>query len=120
MKSSLLIWSRRKIKILICIQRNIKFFAIFHLGSRIHGDEEKEQIDIILGTIRNLFILFYFIREISNFQKRKKKNLLLRVRKRTIPTERPPKPESLVATFADRGCCMVNTTDPYGSYSEFC
>jgi hypothetical protein len=36
------------------------------------------------------------------------------VRKRTIPTERPPLSAKLVPTFAERGCRVVSETNPYG------
>jgi hypothetical protein len=36
----------------------------------------------------------------------------LLVRKRTIPTERPPLVGEVSATFADRGCGVVSPTDP--------
>jgi hypothetical protein len=43
------------------------------------------------------------------------------VRKRTIPTERPYYRLSakLVPTFADRGCSMVSTMNPYGRILGF-
>jgi hypothetical protein len=31
-----------------------------------------------------------------------------------MPTERPPLVGEISANFADRGCCVVSTTDPYG------
>jgi hypothetical protein len=40
------------------------------------------------------------------------KNSVALVRKRTVPTERPPLVSEIVPTFADRGCCVVSTTDP--------
>jgi hypothetical protein len=36
------------------------------------------------------------------------------VRERTIPTERPPLVGEVIAKFADRGCHVVNVTEPYG------
>jgi hypothetical protein len=58
------------------------------------------------------------------FHKRQEKYWVLRcktkinsvalVRKRTIPTERPPLVEKLVPTFADRGRRVVSATDPHG------
>jgi hypothetical protein len=36
------------------------------------------------------------------------------VRKRTIPTERPPIPAKLVATLAGTECRVVRATDPQG------
>jgi hypothetical protein len=41
-------------------------------------------------------------------------NSMSLVRKRTIPTERPPLSAKLVPTFADRGCRVVSEADPYG------
>jgi hypothetical protein len=41
------------------------------------------------------------------------------VRKRTIPTERPPLVGEVSAKFADRGCCVVSVTDPDGIFSAF-
>jgi hypothetical protein len=41
------------------------------------------------------------------------------VRKRTIPTERPPLSAKLVPTLADRGCHMVSMTDPYCRILDF-
>jgi hypothetical protein len=40
---------------------------------------------------------------------------MVSVRKQTIPTE----PAKLLPTFADRGCGMVNVTDPYGRILGF-
>jgi hypothetical protein len=42
-----------------------------------------------------------------------KGQLYLSVRELTIPTERPLQPANLVPTFADRGSCVVDATDPY-------
>jgi hypothetical protein len=42
----------------------------------------------------------------SDKTKKKRTNSVALVRERTIQTERPQ-------TFADRGCCVVSTTDPY-------
>jgi hypothetical protein len=39
------------------------------------------------------------------------------VRKRTIQTERSQRPSKLMPTFAGRGSCVVNTSDPYGRES---
>jgi hypothetical protein len=39
-------------------------------------------------------------------------------RKRTIPTERPPRPSNIVPTFAGRVCCVVRSADPYGRESR--
>jgi hypothetical protein len=36
------------------------------------------------------------------------------VRKRTIPTERPPLVGQVSANFADRGCRTVSATDSHG------
>jgi hypothetical protein len=41
-----------------------------------------------------------------------RKNSVALVRKRTMPTERPPLVGEVVPTFADRGCCVVSATDP--------
>jgi hypothetical protein len=38
---------------------------------------------------------------------------MVRVRERTIPTERPPLVDEMIAKFADGGCHMVSVTDPY-------
>jgi CBS-domain-containing membrane protein len=46
------------------------------------------------------------------------KNSLALVRKRTIPTERPPLVGEM-PTFADRGCHVVSVTDPYGRILGF-
>jgi hypothetical protein len=40
------------------------------------------------------------------------------VRKRTIPTERPPL-VGVVPTFAGRGCCVVSATNSHGLQSRF-
>jgi hypothetical protein len=40
-----------------------------------------------------------------------KKNSMVRVRERTIPTERP---QLVGEVIADRGCYVVSVTDPYG------
>jgi hypothetical protein len=42
-----------------------------------------------------------------------KLNSVALVRKRTIPTERPPLSEKLVPTFAGRGCYVVSATDSH-------
>jgi hypothetical protein len=42
-----------------------------------------------------------------------KKNSMVWVRERTIPTERPPLVGEVIATSADRGCHVVSVTDPY-------
>jgi histidinol phosphatase-like PHP family hydrolase len=42
------------------------------------------------------------------------KNSVALVRKRTIPTERPPLVGEVVITFVDRGCRMVSATDSHG------
>jgi hypothetical protein len=39
-------------------------------------------------------------------------NSVALVRKRTMPTERPPLVGEVVPTFADRGCWVVSATDP--------
>jgi hypothetical protein len=36
-----------------------------------------------------------------------------------IPTKRPPLIGEVSAKFADRGCRVVNTTDPYGRIIGF-
>jgi hypothetical protein len=46
--------------------------------------------------------------------KQNKKNSMVRVRERTIPTWRQPLVGELVTTFADRGCHVVRLPDPYG------
>jgi hypothetical protein len=40
------------------------------------------------------------------------------VRKRTVLTDRPPRPAKLVPTFADRGYCVVSVADPPGRLSR--
>jgi hypothetical protein len=46
-------------------------------------------------------------------------NSVVRVRERTIPTERPPLVGVVSAKFADRGCHVVSVTDPYGRILDF-
>jgi hypothetical protein len=41
------------------------------------------------------------------------------VRKRTIPTERPPHVGEVSANFADRGCHVISPTDPLGHILGF-
>jgi hypothetical protein len=41
------------------------------------------------------------------------------VRERIIPTERPPLVGEVRAKFADRACCVISVTDPYGSILGF-
>jgi hypothetical protein len=41
-------------------------------------------------------------------------NSVALVRKRTIPTERPPLVGQVSVKFADRECRVVSTTDPHG------
>jgi hypothetical protein len=49
-----------------------------------------------------------------------KKNSMASVRKRTIPTERPPLfSEDSANFFADRGCHVVSVTNPYGRILGF-
>jgi hypothetical protein len=43
-----------------------------------------------------------------------KKNSMVWVRERTVPTERPPLVGEAIANFADRECHVVSVTDPYG------
>jgi hypothetical protein len=52
---------------------------------------------------------------------KKKTNSVALVRERTIPTRPSDRRLSakLVPTFADRGCCIVSTTDPYGRILGF-
>jgi hypothetical protein len=47
-----------------------------------------------------------------------KRNSVVLVRERTIPTDRRLSAK-LVPTFADRGCHMVSVTDPYGRILGF-
>jgi hypothetical protein len=49
----------------------------------------------------------------------KKKNSMVWVRERTIPTERPPLVGEVMPTFADRGCHVVSMMDPYGRIFGF-
>jgi hypothetical protein len=44
----------------------------------------------------------------------KQTNSVVFVRKRTIPTERPPHPGEVSATFTDRECRVVSATNPHG------
>jgi hypothetical protein len=44
----------------------------------------------------------------------KTKDSMALVRKRSMPTERPPLVGEVVPTFADRGCCVVSATGPPG------
>jgi hypothetical protein len=46
-------------------------------------------------------------------------NSVASVRKRTIPTERTQLVGEVSGNFADRGCCVVSTTDPYGRILGF-
>jgi hypothetical protein len=41
------------------------------------------------------------------------------VRKRTIPTERPPLVGEVSVNSADRGCHVLSMTDPYGRILRF-
>jgi hypothetical protein len=50
---------------------------------------------------------------------KEKTNSVALIRERTIPTERPPLVGEVSADSADRGCCVVSTTDPYGSILRF-
>jgi hypothetical protein len=49
--------------------------------------------------------------------KKKKKNSVDLVRKRTTPTERPQLFGEVSANFGDRGCRVVNVMDPLRPYS---
>jgi hypothetical protein len=51
--------------------------------------------------------------------KNRRKNSVVRVRERTIPTKRPPLVGQVSAKFADRGSHVVSVTDPYGSILGF-
>jgi hypothetical protein len=44
---------------------------------------------------------------------------MVRVRERTIPTERPPLVGEIIAKFADGGRHVVSVTDPYGRSLDF-
>jgi CBS-domain-containing membrane protein len=44
---------------------------------------------------------------------------MVRVRVRTIPTERPPLVGEVLTTFADKGCHVVSVADPYGRILGF-
>jgi hypothetical protein len=46
-------------------------------------------------------------------------NSVALVRKRTIPTERPPLVGEVSANFADRGCHVVSATDHHGRILGF-
>jgi CBS-domain-containing membrane protein len=48
-----------------------------------------------------------------------KLNSMVRVRERTILTERPPLVGEVLPTFADRGCHVVSVMDPYGRILGF-
>jgi CBS-domain-containing membrane protein len=52
-------------------------------------------------------------------KQQKKTNSMVRVRERTISTERPPLVGEVVANFADKGCHVVSVTDPYGRILGF-
>jgi hypothetical protein len=49
----------------------------------------------------------------------KQTNSVALVRKRTIPTERPPPVGEVSANFADRGCRVVSAMDPHGRILGF-
>jgi hypothetical protein len=49
----------------------------------------------------------------------KKKNSMVWVHQRTIPTERLPLVGEVITKFADRGCYVVSVTDPYGRILGF-
>jgi hypothetical protein len=44
---------------------------------------------------------------------------MVRVRERTIPTERTPLVGEVLSNFVDRGCHVVRVTDPYGRILGF-
>jgi hypothetical protein len=52
-------------------------------------------------------------RKIFNQRKKLKVNSVALIRERTIPTERLPLVDEVNAEFADRGCRVISTTDPY-------
>jgi hypothetical protein len=49
----------------------------------------------------------------------KQTNSVVLVRKRIIPTERPPHVGEVSTTFADRGCRVVSATDLHGRILGF-
>jgi hypothetical protein len=49
----------------------------------------------------------------------KRKNSMVCVRERTIPTERPTIVDEVIANFLWRGCHVVSVTDPYGRILGF-
>jgi hypothetical protein len=50
--------------------------------------------------------------------KKERKKTVILVHKRTIPSDRHLSAK-LVPTFADRGCCILSTVDPYGRILGF-
>jgi CBS-domain-containing membrane protein len=54
---------------------------------------------------------------VSDPHNKQKTNSVVRVRERTIVTERLS--TKLVSTFADRGCYVVSVTNPYGRILGF-
>jgi hypothetical protein len=64
-------------------------------------------------SFRSLVQLFVRTESLGSSPKEKQNKRLL-ARKRTIPTQRPLQPATLVPTFAGRSCCVVSATDPYG------
>jgi hypothetical protein len=73
---------------------------------------------IIQNSVTYIFIWLQ-ISCIKMTIKLKKLNSMVWVRKRTIPTERPPLVGEVIANFADRGCHMVSMTDPYSRILRF-
>jgi hypothetical protein len=68
------------------------------------------------------FLSFIFFHWIGTIRKKKGggANYMASVRKRTIPTERPPFVSEVSANlFADRGCHVVSVTNPYGRIFGF-
>jgi hypothetical protein len=62
-----------------------------------------------------IFTFFYYF-----LSREHKKNSVASVRKRTIPTERPPLVSEVSANFfADRRCHVVSVTNPYGRIFGF-
>jgi hypothetical protein len=80
---------------------------------------------VIFTTYRLVFVMFLCFAlppifwQAHDMEYALKKTRRPSVRERTIPTERLPLVAKLVPTSADRGCCVVSTTNPYSRILGF-
>ena len=73
-----------------------------------------------VGEMEGCFLVFYIMLTVhlgiilDNDQRDAPPSSVALVRKRTIPTERPPPVGEVIANFCGEGCHVVNATDRRG------